>query len=150
MPVRQPYAGVDFIPQSGIYEFGHFMFPLRIWFIYNVGRGALVILHSTPRWRKLYTVSVQYVCTPPHRKDKQACTWLAGPAAGAGGPLPGAPAPACSRSADWALPPRSSAHSPAHPSPGSQHFHVNNILNPPPASHINKLHNIEHNKKFVH
>jgi hypothetical protein len=21
-PVRQPYAGVDFIPQSGIYEFG--------------------------------------------------------------------------------------------------------------------------------
>ncbi len=22
-PVRQPYAGVDFIPQSGIYEFGY-------------------------------------------------------------------------------------------------------------------------------
>ncbi len=22
VPVRQPYAGVDFIPQSGIYEFG--------------------------------------------------------------------------------------------------------------------------------
>jgi hypothetical protein len=23
VPVRQPYAGVDFIPQSGIYEFGY-------------------------------------------------------------------------------------------------------------------------------
>ena len=23
MPVRQPYAGVDFIPQSGTYEFGY-------------------------------------------------------------------------------------------------------------------------------
>jgi hypothetical protein len=22
-PIRQPYAGVDFIRQSGIYEFGH-------------------------------------------------------------------------------------------------------------------------------
>jgi hypothetical protein len=22
-PVRQPYAGVDFIPRSGIYEFGY-------------------------------------------------------------------------------------------------------------------------------
>ncbi len=25
VPVRQPYAGVDFIPQSGIYEFGYWM-----------------------------------------------------------------------------------------------------------------------------
>jgi hypothetical protein len=24
-PVRQPYAGVDFIPQSGIYEFGYWI-----------------------------------------------------------------------------------------------------------------------------
>jgi hypothetical protein len=24
-PVQQPYAGIDFIPQSGIYEFGYSM-----------------------------------------------------------------------------------------------------------------------------
>jgi hypothetical protein len=28
-PVRQPYAGIDFIPQSEIYEFGY-RWPLRV------------------------------------------------------------------------------------------------------------------------
>ncbi len=28
MPVQQPFAGVDFVPQSGIYEFGYCLFHL--------------------------------------------------------------------------------------------------------------------------
>jgi hypothetical protein len=34
VPVRQPYAGVDFIPQSGIYKFGYWR--LRVTFTCDV------------------------------------------------------------------------------------------------------------------
>jgi hypothetical protein len=33
--VRQPYAGVDFIPQSGVYEFGYLLLYVNYLFLFS-------------------------------------------------------------------------------------------------------------------
>jgi hypothetical protein len=42
-PVRRPYAGVDFIPQSGIYEFGY-------WCSKGNGYGTVQLLEGWERF----------------------------------------------------------------------------------------------------